>query len=82
MLKFNNSHQDPDPSRPGHPKPTRPTRLENSHLPISNAMMNDRVNHMEPEQYPPTPTLSRNETPPYRRLTGMDYKKSILKVES
>ncbi|GEM_PF-1607255 len=44
--------------------------------------MNDRVNRMEPEQYPPSPALRRNENPPYPRLIGTDYKNSIFKVES
>ncbi len=44
--------------------------------------MNERINRMEPEQYPPSPALLRNENPPYPRLTGTDYGKSILKVES
>ena len=58
------------------------TRLENSHLPNPHAIMNDGINRMEPEQYPPSPALLRNENPPYPRLTGTDYRKSILKVES
>ncbi len=37
---------------------------------------------MEPEQYPPSPALVRNENLPYPRLTGTDYEKSILKVKS
>ena len=35
--------------------------------------MNERINRMEPEQYPPSPALLRNENPPYPRLTGTDY---------
>ena len=65
-----------------HPTLTCPTRLESSHLLNPNAIVNDRINRMEPEQYPPSPALVRNELPPYPRLTGTDYKNSILKVES
>jgi hypothetical protein len=65
-----------------HPTLARPICLESSHLPNPQAIMNDRVNRMEPEQYPPSPALSRNESPPYSRLIGTDYQKSILKVES
>jgi len=56
-----------------HPTLTRPTRLESSHLPNPHAIMNDRINRMEPEQYPPSPALFRNEDPLYPRLTGTDY---------
>ena len=62
--------------------PSQPSRLESSHLPNPYAIMNDRINSVEPEQYPPSPALLRNENPPYPRLTGMDYQKSTLKVES
>jgi len=65
-----------------HPSLTCPTRLESSHLPNLRAIMNDRINRMGPEQYPPSPAWSRNENPPYPRLIGTDYRKSILKVES
>ncbi len=51
---------------------TGPTRLESSHLPNPQAIMNDRINRIEPEQYPPSPALSRNENPPYPRLIGTD----------
>jgi len=44
--------------------------------------MNDRINRMEPEQYPLSPALPRNETRPYPRPIGTDYGKSILNVES
>jgi len=64
------------------PTLTCPGRLESSHLPNPRAMINDRINRMGPEQYPPIPALVRNENPPYPRLTGTDYQKSILKVES
>ncbi len=37
---------------------------------------------MGPEQYPPSPALFRTELTPYPRLTGTNYQKSILKVES
>jgi len=66
----------------GHSTLTCPTRLKSSHLPNPHAIMNARVNRMGPEQYPPSPALSRNETPPYPRLTGTDYRKFIFKVES
>ncbi len=56
-----------------HPSLTRPTRLESSHLPNPHAIMNARINGMEPEQYPPSPALLRNEMPPYPRLIGTDY---------
>ncbi len=59
-----------------------PTYLESSHLPNPQAIMNDWINRMEPEQYPPSPALLRNENPPYPRLIGTDYRKFILKVES
>ena len=65
-----------------HPTLTCPTRLESSHLPNPHAIVDDRINRTEPEQYPPSPALVRNENPPYPRLTGTDYKKSILKVKS
>ncbi len=52
---------------------TCPNRLENTHLPNQQAIMNDRINRMGPEQYPPSPALLRNEIPPYPRLTGTDY---------
>jgi len=65
-----------------HPTPTCPTHLSGSHLPNPRAMVNNRINRMGPEQYPPSPALLRNETPPYPRLTGTDYWKFILKVES
>ena len=55
-----------------HPSLTRPTRLESSHLPNLYAIMNDRINRMGPEQYPPSPALVRNENPPYPRLIGTD----------
>ncbi len=58
------------------------TRFESRRLPNSQAIMNSRVNCMEPEQYPPISALVRNENPPYPRLTGTDYKKSIFKAES
>ena len=58
------------------------THLESSDLPNPQAIMNDRINRMESEQYPPSPAFLRNENPPYPRLTGTDYRKSILKVES
>ena len=71
-------------SRHTQARPTlaRPTRLESGHLPNPPAIVNDRINRMEPEQYPPSPALARNEPPPHPRLTGTDYKKSILKLES
>jgi len=74
----------PGPSHPGAPVSDLacPTCLESSHLPNPHAMINDRINRMEPEQYPPSPALLRNETPPYPRLIGTDYGKSIFKVES
>ena len=50
---------------------------ESSHLPNSNATMNGRVNGIHPEQYPPSPALSRNETLPYPRLSGTDNRKPI-----
>ena len=56
-----------------HPTLTCPTRLESSHLPNPHAIMNARVNRREPEQYPPSPALLRNELPLYPRLTGTDY---------
>ena len=65
-----------------HPSLSRPSRLENRPLPNQQAIMNDWINRMEPEQYPPSPALLRNENPPYPRLIGTDYRKSILKVES
>jgi len=65
-----------------HPTPILPPCLESNHLPNPDAIMNDRVNRMEPEQYPPSPALRRNENPPYPRLIGTDYKNSIFKVES
>ena len=46
-----------------HPTLARPTCLESSHLLNPQAIMNDRVNRMEPEQYPPSPALFRNENP-------------------
>jgi len=65
-----------------HPRLTRPTRLESNRLPNPYAIMNNRINGMGPEQYPPSPALVRNEIPPYPRLFGTDYQKSIFKVES
>ncbi len=65
-----------------YPTLTCPTRSESSHLPNPHAMINDGINRMGPEQYLPSPALLRNENPPYPRLTGMDYRKFILKVES
>ncbi len=59
-----------------HPTLARPPRLESSHLPNPQAIVNDRLNGMEPEQYPPSPALIRNENPPYPRLTGTDYQKA------
>ena len=56
--------------------PARATRLRSSRLPNPRAIMNDRVNRMEPEQYPPYPALSRNETPPYPRLIGTNCQKA------
>ncbi len=51
-------------------------------LPNPCAIMNGKVNAMGPEQYPPSPALPRNETPPYPRLFATDYEKAILEVES
>lgn len=56
-----------------HPTLTCPTRLDSSHLPNPHAIVNDRINRMELEQYPPSPALFRNELLPYPRLTGIDY---------
>jgi len=38
-----------------HPTRTCPTGLESSHLPNPHAMINDRINHIGPEQYPRVP---------------------------
>ncbi len=56
--------------------PAHATRLESSRLPNPQAIMNDRVNRMEPEQYPPYPALPRNETPPYPRLIGTNCREA------
>ena len=37
---------------------------------------------MGPEQYPPIPAWFRNENPPYPRLSGTDYQKSIFMEEA
>ena len=58
------------------PTLTRATRLGSSRLPNPQAIMNDRVNRMESEQYPPYPALPRNETPPYPRLIGTNFRKA------
>ena len=63
-------------------KVVRPTGLAGGRLPNAYAIMNDRINGMGPEQYPPILALVRNETPAYPRPTGTDYWKSTLKVES
>ncbi len=76
-------HDGPEPPHPSPPvSDLSLARLESSHLPNQYAMVNDRINRMEPEQYPPSPALCRNENPPYPRLIGTDYQKFILKVES
>ena len=48
------------------------TSRDASHPPNPQAIMNGGVNGMESEQYPPVPTLFRNETPPYPRLIATD----------
>ena len=58
------------------PAPIRRACRESNHLPNSHATMNGRVNGIHPEQYPPVPALSRNETPPYPRLSGTNNRRS------
>ena len=62
--------------------PQRPGRREGSQLPNSSAIVNDRVNRMDPERYPPVPAWNRNENPPYPRLFETNYKNFTFKVES
>jgi len=64
------------------PMPTNRTCRESRPLPNLRATINDGVKHMDPEQYPPIPALSRNENPRCPRLSGTDYQKSMLQVEA
>jgi len=72
-LANSSSDYGPEPSHQGASNADLSDLLASSHLPNPRAMINDRINRMGPEQYPPSPALLCNETPPYPRLTGTDY---------